>query len=475
MDTTALKSLQRFKTPESWFSAVDARHAAALFAASSDVSLIIDGKGVIQDIALGNEDYYPLDLETWVGKSLHDIVNIDSRSKAAALLRDATFDARTRWREVNVVIPSGSSIPLNFTAVRLSAGGDVVLFGRDLATEARLQQRVIDIQREMEADYARLRNAESRYRLLFHMASEPVLVIDAENGRITEANPAAARFLGVAPSRLVDKSVRDLFEPTSASGLQSAMTIARSMGKLQDQSLRLADSGREIIMAVSQYRQDNRQFLLMRLSVTNAPEGETDFPSTALEVLKRLPDAFVAFKLDGEILEANNAFVELCQLASADLARGAHLERWLGRPGIDYSLIATNLRDYGSLRDFATLIRGELGAREEVDVTAVYVQDVDEPCVGMLIRPVRRRSALPLVREAGVQSTVENLSHLIGTMPLKDLVRETTDMIEQMCIEAALKLTDDNRASAAQILGLSRQSLYAKLHRFGLGDLSSQD
>ena len=149
MDTTALKSLQRFKTPESWFSAVDARHAAALFAASSDVSLIIDGKGVIQDIALGNEDYYPLDLETWVGKSLHDIVNIDSRSKAAALLRDATFDARTRWREVNVVIPSGSSIPLNFTAVRLSADGDVVLFGRDLATEARLQQRVIDIQREM--------------------------------------------------------------------------------------------------------------------------------------------------------------------------------------------------------------------------------------------------------------------------------------------------------------------------------------
>ena len=47
---------------------------------------------------------------------------------------------------------------------------------------------------------------------------------------------------------------------------------------------------------------------------------------------------------------------------------------------------------------------------------------------------------------------------------------ETTDIIERLCIEAALKLTDDNRASAAEILGLSRQGLYSKLKRFGIED-----
>jgi hypothetical protein len=50
-------------------------------------------------------------------------------------------------------------------------------------------------------------------------------------------------------------------------------------------------------------------------------------------------------------------------------------------------------------------------------------------------------------------------------------VRESTDLIEKLCIEAALDLTGDNRASAAEVLGLSRQSLYAKLRRYGLGDL----
>ena len=59
---------------------------------------------------------------------------------------------------------------------------------------------------------------------------------------------------------------------------------------------------------------------------------------------------------------------------------------------------------------------------------------------------------------------------MIGRVALKEIVREATDVIERLCIEAALKLTGDNRASAAEMLGLSRQSLYVKLRRYGLGD-----
>ena len=70
--------------------------------------------------------------------------------------------------------------------------------------------------------------------------------------------------------------------------------------------------------------------------------------------------------------------------------------------------------------------------------------------------------------------SLEHLSELIGRVALKDLVREATDVIERLCIEAALELTRDNRASAAEILGLSRQSLYIKLRRYGLGPLAPE-
>jgi len=69
---------------------------------------------------------------------------------------------------------------------------------------------------------------------------------------------------------------------------------------------------------------------------------------------------------------------------------------------------------------------------------------------------------------------VSELAELVGRVPLRQIVLETTDLIERMCIETALQMTNGNRASAAQLLGLSRQSLYVKLRRFGLGGLGGE-
>jgi DNA-binding NtrC family response regulator len=41
-------------------------------------------------------------------------------------------------------------------------------------------------------------------------------------------------------------------------------------------------------------------------------------------------------------------------------------------------------------------------------------------------------------------------------------------------VKAALKLAEGNRTAASEILGLSRQSFYAKLNRYGLeGDVEA--
>jgi DNA-binding NtrC family response regulator len=48
------------------------------------------------------------------------------------------------------------------------------------------------------------------------------------------------------------------------------------------------------------------------------------------------------------------------------------------------------------------------------------------------------------------------------------LVRNTSAVVERACIEQALRDAHGNRTAAADALGLSRQSLYAKLERYGL-------
>ena len=68
-----------------------------------------------------------------------------------------------------------------------------------------------------------------------------------------------------------------------------------------------------------------------------------------------------------------------------------------------------------------------------------------------------------------------NVAELVGSATLKEIVAETNDVIEKMCIETAIELTRNNRAAAAEMLGLSRQSLYVKLRKYGLQDRDGQD
>jgi DNA-binding NtrC family response regulator len=110
-----------------------------------------------------------------------------------------------------------------------------------------------------------------------------------------------------------------------------------------------------------------------------------------------------------------------------------------------------------------------------VEVSAIAGRDGEDSVYSFSVRVARRRAAEPFQDSAHPRRSVEQLTELVGRVKLKDLVRESTDLAERLCIEAALELTKNNRASAAELLGLSRQSLYSKLHRFGIGNLSDLD
>ncbi len=63
-----------------------------------------------------------------------------------------------------------------------------------------------------------------------------------------------------------------------------------------------------------------------------------------------------------------------------------------------------------------------------------------------------------------------SMTEQLGTTTLKGLVSATVGLVEKHYIEAALEEVQGNRTAAAKILGLSRQSLYVKMARYGIGD-----
>ncbi|MGL4440253.1 MAG: helix-turn-helix domain-containing protein, partial [Bosea sp. (in: a-proteobacteria)] len=177
---------------------------------------------------------------------------------------------------------------------------------------------------------------------------------------------------------------------------------------------------------------------------------------------------------DGVIQRANSAFLDMAGLGNAASAIGQGLDRWLGRAGVDFGVLRASMRDGGIVRNFATIMRSAYGATDSVEISAVGGLSDAADHLGFIIRPAGRMAQRPATPSA-LPRSAEEFKQLVGRVPLKELVRETSDIIEKLCIEAALELTGDNRASAAEMLGVSRQGLYAKMHRFGIGDLSRED
>ena len=353
----------------------------------------------------------------------------------------------------------------------------MVAFGRDLRVVSALQQRLVNAQQSMERDYSRLQYGEMRYRVLFQLSSEAVLIVDAVTGKIVESNPAADRLFGQETGKLAGQGLAEWFDEAGTAAVQSLLTSVRTAGRADDVRATLPLAEGELIVAASLFKQENKAFFLVRMTRVHEDTINAMLPkakSKLLKVVENAPDGFVVTGPDGAIYTANAAFLEMAELATEAMATGQKLERWLGQPGMAMDVMIANLRQRGSMRLFTTQLRGEFGAISEVEISAVSVMNGEQPCYGFSIRNVGRR--LPPETRAGrdLPRSVGQLTELIGRVALKDLVRESTDMIERLCIEAALELTNDNRASAAEMLGLSRQSLYVKLRRYGLGDLSPE-
>jgi len=471
--------VKQFDAPENSLGSLDAKAAAALIAASSDIALIIDSDGVIRDLAFGSEDLSAEDCANWLGQPWAEVVTVESRPKVEALLRGAVTNATPSWRHVNHPSSSGADVPLLYSAIRVGSKDHVVAMGRDLRGVAALQQRLLDAQQSMERDYWRLRRAETRYRHLFQMVPEAILIVDAATNKVLEANPAASQLFGVNAERPGSRPFPDGFDPAGTEAVQSLLAGVRVAGSGNSVRARSADGAREFLVSASLFRQENSSLFLVRVS---SPRHEADLAempgkrvkALLFEVVESMPDSFVVTDLQGNILAANSAFIDLLEMAAEEQVRGQSLGRWLGRSEVDLNVLIANLRQHGTVRLFATTVRGELGASEEVEISAVAVPQGQQPCMGFTIRNVGRRLSPDARVGREIPRSVEQLAELVGRVPLKDLVQESTDLIEKLCIEAALALTRDNRASAAEMLGLSRQSLYVKLRRYGLGDLASE-
>ena len=434
--------------------------------ATSDIALVLAADGVVRDATFNDRELARRIGPDWFDRPFVDLVTVESRDKARRILATLPDDPAV-WLEINHPLADGD-VPVRYLAIRPESEGPLVLLGRDLGGLARLQRQLVDANVSIERDYALFRGAETQARLLFQTSTEPMLIVDAGSRRVVEVNPAAEDLLRRVGRRIVGALLDEVFAEASAEAVADCLASIRSNGQGHCASaiLRLTDA--PVALSGWLMRTAGAPQLLLRLAAVGAAAiAPTQDP---WEALRHLPEPMLATSSSLDILDANDAFLDLVEVATVNQVRDESLSRFVGRHGVDVDVLSARLQEAGSIRRYPTVLRGQYGAAHEVEVSAASIDQDDARVHAFLFRAMASERASAGEARKPLRP-VSEMTDLVGRVPLRDIVREATDIIEELCIEAALDVTQDNRASAAEMLGLSRQSLYSKLRRYGLGDL----
>jgi transcriptional regulator PpsR len=448
--------------------------------AQPDVTLALDGEGIIKEATLSNA-ISGESVQPWLGRRWQDTVGDDGGHKIRLIVQDARISGISAFRSVLQRFPSGLELPIEYTTVRVDGKrGGLVAIGKHLQAVSELQMRLIANQQAREQEYWKLREVETRYRLLFDASSEAVMLVRAENFRVVEANPAAVRMLGVAAGWVFEPEMsaedRDVFH--------AMLARVREQGRMPGVVVHLGGEHRAWVARASVVSSEPGLLFLLHLAPVGQSVGEAgSVVAHAVDddrraessrggvvvldaLIERMPDGFAVVDAEGVILRANPAFADLVQVGGAGVALGQRIGRWLSRPGSDITVLLAAVQRHRVVRLLSTWVSGELGAETEVEVSAASNSDVRPNCFGLLLRDVGRR----LHRPAGADQLAEVLraaADQLGRTPLLRVVRDTADAVERYYIRTALDMADGNRTAAAELLGLSRQSLHTKLNRHG--------
>jgi len=466
-----------YNLDSSKLNALDINLAAELLAYSVDLVLIVDRSGVIEKCINGSK---PISSNTssLIGKKWLDTVAIDSQPKVNALLKTSEDPDEQKWRQVNQEIDGSASFPIQFSTIYFAKQNKLIAIGKDLSNISSLQQKLVESQQEIERDYANLHTIQNRYLQLFNSIDQAYLIVDSQTLKILELNKSAGFLVG-DQKRAQGKPFINLFPARDHEAIQDYLLESKS-GILQSSIQTSLENLKENVeISSTLLREGNQNVCLVSIKPKSpaAHLGSANEQALLLsQALEDFQDGFIVCSTNGVILTSNNTFVSMSQSTQRDAILGKSFEIWLGRASIDLKIILGTVREYGSIKDYASTITADDGSSPlDVRISAVGFNSGKLSLVAIGIHPISKASQQPTDKPENLGKNAKELTQLVGKVPLKQIVTETTDIIEKLCILAALDLTMSNRASAAELLGLSRQGLYIKMRRFGIVDSNAGD
>ncbi|MGR3490918.1 MAG: transcriptional regulator PpsR [Shimia sp.] len=440
-----------------------------IISSAADMSLVISPTGRILSVMPNPEHRANGRLGHWEGKDIRDVLAPESVVKLDAQLSRIEGDKPLRGIELNHSDSASWEFPIRYTFHRIGPDGALLMLGRDLRPIAEMQQQLVKAQIALQKDYEEQRDIETRHRVLMEGTRDAIVFIQVTTGRVTDLNDFAANMLGAPRGEVQGSAFAQEFEGRRRGEFLESLINTALADQSRPITLQARRSRKRLAITPTVFRASGERLVMCRLELADEQDGVSDELQENLNALyQEGVDAILFTDKSGIIQSANESFLKLADAAHLTNVKGKSLADYLARGSVDLKVLLENAARAGQMRMYATKLSGEYGGAISIEISVTYLNDRAHPSYVFVIRDASRVEA---IRKPGVavdDDAVRSVMELVGSATLKDIVSETTDVVEKMCIETAVELTRNNRVAAAEMLGLSRQSLYVKLRKYGL-------
>ncbi len=439
---------------------------------AADLTLLVSSSDRIISVLINRHHPSFGRLRHWEGRELRDILTPESHAKVDLRLIAVREGDEGVSQSIELTHKDGGAweFPVLYTLHRLLPDDSVLMLGRDLRPVAEMQQRLVSTQLALERDYETQREMETRYRVLLEATRDAVVLVSMTTGRIVDLNAAAALKLGAARGDLVGAAMGHEVDGGRRGEFLETITNIAVADAASPVEITARRSKRRLHLVPTVFRAAGERLMLCRLDeAAEVPPVPDDLGDSLARLFHSGVEGIVFTDSEGVIRLANEAFLGLVDAANLAGVRGRSIGDFLARGAIDLKVLLENARRAGQMRLYSTRLTTDFAGQVAVEISATWLGERPGGNIVLVMRDVSRADT---VRQgaagAGADDGMRNVMELVGASPLRDIVAQTADVVEKMCIETAVTLTRNNRVAAAEMLGLSRQSLYVKLRKYGL-------
>jgi len=445
---------------------------------AADLAMVLGTDGTVKSIIVNPLNPTLGQLDHWKDRDIREFLAEDSLPKL-----ESQLDAYRKGQkgavdaiEVNHFDNANWEFPVRYTLHKTGNPDSILMLGRDLRPIAELQHRLVKAQLALERDYETHRDYETRYRVIMEASRDALVLVDVASGRIVDLNTVAAQVLGADADTLTGSAFTQEFDGRRRGEFIEGLVLAAADDTGGTVAVKTRRGKLDVSIHPIVFRAAGEKSLLCRIETAQSAETiAAELSGMLAQLYRDGPDAIVMTDALGTIRSVNDAFLNLTEAGSSSDVKGKSLADFLSRGSVDLKVLTDNATRAGRMRMYATWLEGAFGSQLSVEMSATHLNAGGVSGFAFVIRDTSRMEGVrdpsaAIVPGPGPVSddAMRNVMDLVGSAPLKDIVAATTDVVEKMCIETAVELTDNNRVAAAEMLGLSRQSLYVKLRKYGL-------